>query len=91
MNYKVATCFSDDTWQAYGLSWLQHAKSARLKGFVVGLGLSEDALRSVTEMGFEYLGIPMQPRMRASSRSEKDPVISRGRWNMRAMNEKTHT
>jgi len=65
VNYKVATCFSDDTWQAYGLSWLQHAKSARLKGFVVGLGLSEDALRSVTEMGFEYLGIPMQPRMRA--------------------------
>lgn len=65
MNYKVATCFSDDTWQAHGPSWLRHAKSAGLKGFLVGLGLSEDASRSVTEMGFEYIGLPAQPRMRA--------------------------
>lgn len=65
MKYKVATCFSDDIWEANGPSWIRHAKSAGLTGFVVGLGLSEDASRAVVESGFDFIGLPAQPRLRS--------------------------
>ena len=65
MKYKVATCFSDESWKAHGPSWLRNAKSAGLPGYVVGLDLPEDASRTVTEMGLQFIAMPAQPKMRS--------------------------
>lgn len=56
MSYIATSFFDRESWDKYGIRWLETAKAENLNGFVVGLDIPE-ASRYLKQMGFSLVAI----------------------------------
>jgi hypothetical protein len=64
MSYVVATSFNLESWDKYGLNWLRQAKSCSLNGYIIGVDISEQAIKKIQELEFVYLPMEEKHRVR---------------------------